>query len=106
MMADNAAARHRTHQRTGLNLQQGPENISIFLCKSLASKDTVVDNNDEEYDRLVQHPRDCAKSADDSRSTKERLSYETLELIRQCEAVRATSNHHQLSSSQNGAEKR
>ncbi|RCN35651.1 hypothetical protein ANCCAN_18487 [Ancylostoma caninum] len=56
-------------------------------------EDAVVDNIDEEYDRLVQHLRDSAKSAESSRVTKRRLSYETLELIRQRGAARAAANY-------------
>ncbi|KIH44059.1 hypothetical protein ANCDUO_25927 [Ancylostoma duodenale] len=56
-------------------------------------EDAVVDNIDEEYDRLVQHLRDSAKKAEGSRTTKRRLSYETLELIRQRGAVRAAGNY-------------
>ncbi|KIH46399.1 hypothetical protein ANCDUO_23548 [Ancylostoma duodenale] len=58
--------------------------INWGLFTSLAGfwEDTVVDNIDEEYDRLVQHLRDSAKKAEGSRTTKRRLSYETLELIR------------------------
>ncbi|KIH44737.1 hypothetical protein ANCDUO_25235, partial [Ancylostoma duodenale] len=47
----------------------------------------------EEYDRLVQHLRDSAKKAEGSRATKNLLSYETLELIRQCGAARAAGNY-------------
>ncbi|RCN45362.1 hypothetical protein ANCCAN_08663 [Ancylostoma caninum] len=36
-------------------------------------EDAVVDNIDEEYDRLVQHLRDSAKSAESLRVTKRRL---------------------------------
>ncbi|KIH53939.1 hypothetical protein ANCDUO_15918 [Ancylostoma duodenale] len=68
-------------------------------------EDAVVDNIDEEYDRLVQHLRDSARKVEGSRSTKRRLSYETLELIRQRGVARAARNY-QLTSEQNGAEKR
>ncbi|KIH64253.1 hypothetical protein ANCDUO_05436 [Ancylostoma duodenale] len=56
-------------------------------------EDAVVDNIDEEYDRLEQHLRDSAKKAEGSRTTKRCLSYETLELIRQRGAARAAGNH-------------
>ncbi|KIH44328.1 hypothetical protein ANCDUO_25647, partial [Ancylostoma duodenale] len=50
-------------------------------------------NIDEEYDRLVQHLRDSAREAEGSRATKRRLSYETLELIRQRGVARAAGNY-------------
>ncbi|KAK6761096.1 hypothetical protein RB195_022239 [Necator americanus] len=51
-----------------------------------------MDNIDEEYDRLVEHIHDCAKKAESSKTTKRRLSLETLELIRQRGAARAAWN--------------
>ncbi|RCN39361.1 hypothetical protein ANCCAN_14698, partial [Ancylostoma caninum] len=65
------------------------------LFTSLAGfwKDAVVDNIDEEYDWLVQHLRDSAKSAEGLRVTKRRLSYETLKLIRQRGAARAADDY-------------
>ncbi|KIH53618.1 hypothetical protein ANCDUO_16249 [Ancylostoma duodenale] len=65
--------------------RRSPEPVIIRdLFTSLAGfwEDAVVDNIDEEYDRLVQHLRDSAKSAERSRATKRRLSYETFELVR------------------------
>ncbi|KIH67763.1 hypothetical protein ANCDUO_01906 [Ancylostoma duodenale] len=58
--------------------------INWDLFTSLADfwEDALVVNIDEEYDRLVQHLRDSAKSAESSRAIKRRRSYETLELIR------------------------
>ncbi|RCN40180.1 hypothetical protein ANCCAN_13875 [Ancylostoma caninum] len=69
--------------------------INWDLFTSLAGfwEDAVVDNIDEEYDRLVQHLRDSGKSAEGLRVTKRRLSYETLELIRQRGAARAAGNY-------------
>ncbi|RCN52860.1 hypothetical protein ANCCAN_00855 [Ancylostoma caninum] len=49
----------------------------------------VVDNIDEEYDRLVQYFHDSAKKAEASRATNWRLSYETLKLIRPRGVARA-----------------
>ncbi|RCN53797.1 hypothetical protein ANCCAN_00291 [Ancylostoma caninum] len=60
-------------------------------------EDAVVDNIDEEYDRLVQHLHDSAKSAEGLRVTKRQLSYETLELIRQRGAARAAGNYQPTS---------
>ncbi|RCN25762.1 hypothetical protein ANCCAN_28523, partial [Ancylostoma caninum] len=51
-----------------------------------------VDNVYEEHDRLVQHLRDSAKSAECSRITK-RLAYGTLQLPRQRGAETAAGNH-------------
>ena len=51
-----------------------------------------MDNIDEEYDRLVKHLHDCAKKAESIKTTKRRLSLETLELIRQRGAARAAGN--------------
>ncbi|KAK6735182.1 hypothetical protein RB195_018394 [Necator americanus] len=51
-----------------------------------------MDNIDEEYDRLVEHLHDCAKKAESFKTTKRRLSLETLELIRQRGAARAAGN--------------
>ncbi|KAK6737800.1 hypothetical protein RB195_020105 [Necator americanus] len=55
-------------------------------------KDSAMDNIDEEYDQLVEHLHDCAKKAESFKTTKRRLSLETLELIRQRGAVRAAGN--------------
>ncbi|KIH67648.1 hypothetical protein ANCDUO_02024 [Ancylostoma duodenale] len=43
--------------------------------------------------RLVQHLRDSTKKAEGSRTTKRRLPYQTLELIRQRGAARAAGNY-------------
>ncbi|KAK6762927.1 hypothetical protein RB195_023582 [Necator americanus] len=51
-----------------------------------------MDNINEEYDRLVEHLHDCAKKAERFKTTKGRLSLETLELIRQRGAARAAGN--------------
>ncbi|KAK6734676.1 hypothetical protein RB195_018080 [Necator americanus] len=51
-----------------------------------------MDNIDEEYDRLVEHLHDCAKKAESFKTTKRRLSLETLELVRQRGAARAAGN--------------
>ncbi|KIH68271.1 hypothetical protein ANCDUO_01391 [Ancylostoma duodenale] len=61
--------------------------------KPACEEDAVVDNIDEEYDRLVQHLRDSARKAEGSRATKRRLSYETLELIRQRGVARAAGSY-------------
>ncbi|RCN43444.1 hypothetical protein ANCCAN_10570 [Ancylostoma caninum] len=51
-------------------------NWDLFTSLAGSWEDAVVDNIDEEYDRLVQHLRDSAKSAEVSIITKRRLSYE------------------------------
>ncbi len=65
------------------------------LYNSLASfwEDTVIDNIDEEYDRLIKHLHDSAKRAESSVTTKRRLSSRTLELIRQRGAAKAAGNN-------------
>ncbi|KAK6729236.1 hypothetical protein RB195_006341 [Necator americanus] len=55
-------------------------------------EDSAVDNMDEEYDQLVEHLHNCAKKAESLKTTKRRLSLETLELIRQRGATRAAGN--------------
>ncbi|KAK6765521.1 hypothetical protein RB195_025436 [Necator americanus] len=55
-------------------------------------EDSAMDNIDKEYDRLVEHLHDCAKKAENFKTTKRRLSLETLELIRQRGAARAAGN--------------
>ena len=68
--------------------------VNWELFTSLAGfwEDTVIDNIDEEYDRLVQHLHDSARKAESLKVTKGRLSPETLELIRQRGAARAAGN--------------
>uniref|UniRef100_A0A0K0DKD4 Reverse transcriptase domain-containing protein n=1 Tax=Angiostrongylus cantonensis TaxID=6313 RepID=A0A0K0DKD4_ANGCA len=55
-------------------------------------QDTVVDNIDEEYDRLIQHLHVSAMKAESSKVTKRRLSPKTIELIRQHGIARAADN--------------
>ncbi|RCN45469.1 hypothetical protein ANCCAN_08546 [Ancylostoma caninum] len=69
-------------------------------------EDAVVDNIDEEYDVLVQYIPESTKSAEGSRVTKRRLSYETLELIRQGGAARAAGNYQLTSELAKRSEKR
>ncbi|VDO23607.1 unnamed protein product [Heligmosomoides polygyrus] len=56
-----------------------------------------MDNIDEEYDRFMHHLLDNAKEAESFTTTKRRLSPETLELIRQRGAARASGNYHLMS---------
>ncbi|KAK6737549.1 hypothetical protein RB195_019948 [Necator americanus] len=67
-------------------------NWDLFATLAGFWEDSAMDNIDEEYDRLVEHLRDCAKKAESSKTTKRRLSLETLELIRQRAAARAAGN--------------
>ncbi|XGW07219.1 hypothetical protein V3C99_017052 [Haemonchus contortus] len=64
---------------------------------SLASKweDSVIDNIDEEYNRLVEHLHDSATKAESLQVARRRLSSKTLELIRQRGIARATGNYQQ-----------
>nr|CDJ89008.1 RNA-directed DNA polymerase (reverse transcriptase) domain containing protein [Haemonchus contortus] len=66
---------------------------------SLASKweDSVIDNIDEEYNRLVEHLHGSATKAESLQVAKRRLSSKTLELIRQRGIARATGNYQQTS---------
>ncbi|VDO74397.1 unnamed protein product [Heligmosomoides polygyrus] len=73
--------------------------INWDLYTSLAGlwEDAVMDNVDEEYDRFVHHFHDSAKGAESLKTTKRRLSPETLELIRQRGAARASGNYQLMS---------
>uniref|UniRef100_W6N9S0 Uncharacterized protein n=1 Tax=Haemonchus contortus TaxID=6289 RepID=W6N9S0_HAECO len=66
---------------------------------SLASKweDSVIDNIDEEYNRLVEHLHDSATKAESLQVAKRRLYSKTLEMIRQRGIARATGNYQQTS---------
>uniref|UniRef100_A0A0K0CZ71 Transposase n=1 Tax=Angiostrongylus cantonensis TaxID=6313 RepID=A0A0K0CZ71_ANGCA len=55
-------------------------------------EDTVVDNIDEEYDRLIEHLHVSTMKAESSKVTKRRLSPETLELTHQRGIARAAGN--------------
>ncbi|KAJ1355672.1 hypothetical protein KIN20_013166 [Parelaphostrongylus tenuis] len=70
--------------------------INWDVFKSLVGswEDTVVDNIDEEYDRLVEYLHVGAKKAESPKVTKRRLSPQTLELIRQRGIARAAGNRN------------
>ncbi|KAK6727635.1 hypothetical protein RB195_005369 [Necator americanus] len=55
-------------------------------------EDTIMDNIDDEYKRLVEHLHDCTSKAKSFKTTKKRLSPKTPELIRQRGAARAAGN--------------
>ncbi|RCN33971.1 hypothetical protein ANCCAN_20184 [Ancylostoma caninum] len=82
-------------ERKPRNLRSPKPVINCDLFTSLADfwEDAVVDNIDEEYDQLVQHPRDSVKTAEGSRATRRRLSHETVELIGQRRAAKAAGNY-------------
>ncbi|KAK6763141.1 hypothetical protein RB195_023754 [Necator americanus] len=67
-------------------------NWDLFATLAGFWEDSAMDNIDEEYDRLIEHLHDCAKKAESFKTTKRRLSLETLKLIRQRGAARAAGN--------------
>ncbi|XGW10101.1 hypothetical protein V3C99_011960 [Haemonchus contortus] len=74
---------------------EAPRLWSAGSFASLASlwEDSVRDNIDEEYDRLVVHLHDCAKRAESLKDVKKRLPSKTLKLIRQSGIARAAGNN-------------
>ncbi|KAJ1362154.1 hypothetical protein KIN20_021587 [Parelaphostrongylus tenuis] len=70
--------------------------VNWDVFKSLVGPwvDTVVDNIDEEYDRLVEYLYVSAIKAESPKVTKRRLSPQTLELIRQRGITRAAGNRN------------
>ncbi|VDO38933.1 unnamed protein product [Haemonchus placei] len=66
---------------------------------SLASEweGSVIDNINEEYNRLVKHLLDNDRKAGSLQASKRRLSSKTVELIRQQGIARVAGNHQQLS---------
>ncbi|KAK6728236.1 hypothetical protein RB195_005712 [Necator americanus] len=83
--AEKAAKFRERNPRTTINWD-------LFVTLAGFWEDSAVDIIDEEYDRLVEHLHDCAKKAESFKTTKRRLSLETLELIRQRGAARAAGN--------------
>ncbi|KAK6733428.1 hypothetical protein RB195_017268 [Necator americanus] len=67
-------------------------NWDLFATLAVFWEDSAMDNIEEEYDRLVEHLHDGAMKAESFKTTKRRLSLETLELIRQRGAARAAGN--------------
>ncbi|EYB97648.1 hypothetical protein Y032_0139g2142 [Ancylostoma ceylanicum] len=68
-------------------------NWDLFTTLAGFWGNTVVNNINEEYEKLIQHLRDSAKKAEGSKTIKRLLSHETLELIRQRGAARGTGNY-------------
>ncbi|KAK6733446.1 hypothetical protein RB195_017283 [Necator americanus] len=62
-------------------------NWDLFATLAGFWEDSAMVNIDEEYDRLVEHLHDGAMKAESFKTTKRRLSLETLELIRQRRAA-------------------
>ncbi|ETN69854.1 hypothetical protein NECAME_15029 [Necator americanus] len=83
--AEKAAKFRERNLRTTINWD-------LFATLAGFWEDSAMNNIDEEYDRLVEHLHDCAKKAESFKTTKRRLSLETLELIRQRGAARAAGN--------------
>ncbi|ETN78108.1 hypothetical protein NECAME_10586 [Necator americanus] len=67
-------------------------NWDLFATLAGFWEDSAMDNIDEEYDQRVEHLHECTKKAEGFKTTKRRLSLETLELIRQRGAARAAGN--------------
>ncbi|KAK6764697.1 hypothetical protein RB195_024864 [Necator americanus] len=82
---EKAAKTRERNPRTAINWD-------LFATLAGFWEDSALDKDDEEYDRLVEHLHDCAKKAESFKTTKGRLSPETLELIRQRGAARAAGN--------------
>uniref|UniRef100_A0A7I5EDS0 Endo/exonuclease/phosphatase domain-containing protein n=1 Tax=Haemonchus contortus TaxID=6289 RepID=A0A7I5EDS0_HAECO len=82
-----------THEWIGLS----KTSINWDHFASLASQweDSVIDNIDEKYNRLVEHLHDSATKAESLQVAKRRLSSKTLELIHQRGIARATGNYQQ-----------
>ncbi|KAK6731089.1 hypothetical protein RB195_007512 [Necator americanus] len=85
----------RRAEKTAKSRERNPRTIinwDLFATLAGFWEDSAMDNIGEEYDRLVEHLHDCAKKAESFKTTKKRLSLETLELIRQRGAARAAGN--------------
>ncbi|PIO68840.1 hypothetical protein TELCIR_09358, partial [Teladorsagia circumcincta] len=72
--------------RTVINWDHFTSLVSVW-------EDSVIENIDEEYYRLVEHLHDSGRKAESLEVTKGRLSPKTLELMRQRGAARAAGNH-------------
>ncbi|KAK6730157.1 hypothetical protein RB195_006926 [Necator americanus] len=62
-------------------------------------------NIKDEYERIVEHLHDCSRKAKSFKTTKRRLSPETLELVRQRGAAQAADNHELTFEKWRGTEK-
>ncbi|KAK6742772.1 hypothetical protein RB195_010190 [Necator americanus] len=74
--------------------------VDVFTCPDsqmpvmdkATNRPMRLNNIDEEYDRLVEYLHDCTKKAESFKTTKRRLSLETLELVRQRGTAPAAEN--------------
>ncbi|PIO73472.1 patched family protein [Teladorsagia circumcincta] len=82
MRVERAAKFRKRSLRTVINWDHFTSLVSVW-------EDSVVENIDEEYYRLVEHLHDSGRKAESLEVTKGRLSPEILELIRQRGAARA-----------------
>ncbi|KAK6743149.1 hypothetical protein RB195_010423 [Necator americanus] len=67
-------------------------NWDPFAITAGLLEDYAMDNIDEEYERLVEHLHKCTKKVESFKTTKRRLSLDTLELIHQRGEARAAGN--------------
>ncbi|VDO63061.1 unnamed protein product [Heligmosomoides polygyrus] len=77
-------------------------NWDLYTTLVGLSENAVMDNVDGEYDRFVHYLHDSAKRAESLRTTKRRLSPETLELIRQRGEARASGSYQRTPSMRRG----
>ncbi|VDM58514.1 unnamed protein product [Angiostrongylus costaricensis] len=84
--SDDAFIKALTTQRHQIH------NFNPFTSAETKIGNAVVDNIDEEYDRLTQHLHVNGMKAESSKVTKRCLSPETFELIRQRGIARAAGN--------------
>lgn len=72
-------------------------NWDLFSTLAGLWEDSVVSDIDEEYQRFITHIHDSAQKAESPKSTRRRLSHETLELIRQRGVARTEGNYQRTS---------
>ncbi|XGW11057.1 hypothetical protein V3C99_012506 [Haemonchus contortus] len=98
-LTDVALFRIRGERAIKFRKRSPKTSINWVNFASFASKweDSVIDNIDEEYNRLVEHLHDSATKAESLQVAKRRLSSETLELIRQRGIARAAGNYQRTS---------
>ncbi|KAK6763967.1 hypothetical protein RB195_024340 [Necator americanus] len=82
-MAPTSSYKEEEIEAFYMNLDRTIVDWKLFATSAGFWKDSADDSIDEEYNRLVEHLRDCTKSAESFQTTKRRLSLETFELIRQ-----------------------
>ncbi|KAK6740992.1 hypothetical protein RB195_009067 [Necator americanus] len=85
----------RREEKAAKFRERNPRTITNWdLFATLAGfwEDSAIYSIDDENKRFVEHLPDCAKKAESFKTTKRRLSLETLELIRQRGAARTAGN--------------